>query len=130
MCRQGSSVIQTHVLETLDEPGLSVYIAWVPILPDDGRPDGGNLALVSDARARHFWDRHGVLSPLFRPVLGLPAEWPAWDVYLAYPPGATWTDVPPAPAFWHHQLGDSVDAPVLDGPRFASQLRELIAEVS
>ncbi len=31
----------------------------------------------------------------------------AWDVYLVYPPGATWDDDPPVPAAWRHQLGDS-----------------------
>ena len=128
MCRQGSSVIQTEVLAKIDDPSLRAYVAWVPVLPDDGRPDEGNLALVSDRRATHVWDQHGSLPPLFRPVLGLPAEWPAWDVYLAYPIGATWTDVPPAPAFWHHQLGDEPAAPSLDGPLFASQLRALIAK--
>jgi len=31
---------------------------------------------------------------------------PAWDVYLVYEPGTTWTgETAPAPSFWMHQLG-------------------------
>ena len=37
---------------------------------------------------------------------------------------------PPAPAFWHHQLGDEPQAPKLDGAAFAEQLRSLLAEQS
>jgi len=119
--------MQTGVLAKIDDPSLRAYAAWVPVLPDDGRPGEGNLALVPDRRATHFWDRHGSLPPLFRAILGLPSDWPAWDVYLAYPSGAKWDRGPPAPAFWHHQLGDEPAAPKLDGLLFASQLRELIA---
>jgi len=120
--------METHVLEQVDDAALRAYVVWVPILPDDGLPDRGNLALVSDPRATHYWDKHGTLPPLFRRVLGLPEDWPAWDVYLAYAPGATWGDAPPSPRFWHHQLGDTIEAPVLDGARFASQLGQLLAK--
>jgi len=119
--------MQTDVLAKIDDPSLRAYVVWVPVLPDDGRPDEGNLALVPDRRATHFWDQHGSLPPLLRAILWLPSDWPAWDVYLAYHSGAKWEQGPPAPAFWHHQLGDEPAAPKLDGLLFASQLRELIA---
>ena len=127
MCRQGASVMQTEVLETIDDESLRAYIAWVPILPDDHHAAAANSsALVSDVRTVQFWDEGRVLSPLFAHVLGLPQDWPAWDVYLAYAPGARWDVSPPAPAFWQHQLGDLTTAPRLDGDVFAAQLRELL----
>ena len=68
-----------------------------------------------------------MLPPSVSATVGLPEGWPAWDVYLAYPPGVRWGEQPPAPAFWHHQLGDDLDlAPKLDGPAFADGVRELL----
>ncbi len=126
MCRQGASVIQAQVLDQVADASLRAYIAWVPILPDDG--DAGareSSNLVTDERSSQFWDADKALPTLFAPVLGLPEDWPAWDVYLAYPAGPTWETEPPKPAFWHHQLGELDLAPKLDGDTFARQLREL-----
>lgn len=127
MCRQGASVIQTQVLEQVADASLRVYVACVPILPDDGGAGAEESAtLISDERGIHFWDANKVLPPAFADVLGLPKDCPAWDVYLAYRPGPTWENEPPAPAFWHHQLGELELAPKLDGEAFARQLRELL----
>ena len=128
MCRQGASVIQSSVLEQIDDPALRAYIAWVSILPDDSEAAAvKSSALVPDARAAHFWDARKALPPLFAELLELPEGWPAWDVYLAYPAGPTWGAAPPAPSFWHHQLGDLAIAPTLDGEAFASGVRALLA---
>ncbi len=133
MCRQGASAIQTKVLAKIDDASLRndaslrALIAWVPILPDDSEEAAHESSqLVPDARASHYWDAEKALPPLFAPLLGLPEDWPAWDVYLAYPAGAIWDDGPPASAFWHHQLGDLDLAPKLDGEAFERQLRELM----
>lgn len=126
MCRQGASAIQTDILGAIDDLSLRAYVAWVPILPEDGEAQALDSAgLVPDPRAVHFWDAQKALPPLFAPLLGLPEGWPAWDVYLAYPGGATWGDAPPAPSFWHHQLGDLDIAPRLDTETFAAALRHL-----
>lgn len=131
MCRQGASAIQSEVLEQIDDSSLRAYIAWVPILPDDKHSEAvESMTRIPDARAAHFWDEQRALPELLNPVLSLPEGWPAWDVYLAYPPGATWAQAPPAPAFWHHQLGDEPKAPKLDAPAFAEQLRSLLADQS
>jgi len=119
--------MQTHVLDKIDDPSLRTYVVWVPILPEDAGPPDDALALVGDARATHFWDGQRLLPGPFARMLGLPDGWPAWDVYLAYPGGARWEDEPPAPAFWHHQLGDEPQAPKLDGAAFAGGVRELLA---
>jgi len=120
--------MQTAVLETIDDPSLRAYVVWVPVLPDDSRSAAAeNAALVTDARATHFWDEQRLLPPLFARVLELPEGWPAWDVYLAYQPGVLWNDLPPAPSFWHHQLAGLTAAPWLDGAVFAEQVRALVA---
>lgn len=127
MCRQGSSAIQSNVLGQVDDPLLRAYVAWVPILPDDSDAAARESAgLVPDARAAHFWDVEKALPPMFAPLLGLPEGWPAWDVYLAYPAGARWGAAPPAPSFWHHQLGDLDIAPKLDATAFAAGVRGLL----
>ena len=116
--------MQTEVLDDIDDPSLRAYVAWVPVLPEDVEPpDEETVGLVPDARARHFWDGEGHLPKLFHSVLGLPTDWPAWDVYLIYPPGVTWGDAPPSPSYWEHQLGELPNAPFLNGERFAAKLR-------
>ena len=123
--------MQSQVLDQLDNSSLRLYVSWVPILPGDSEEAARESSkLIGDSRASHFWDADKALPPLFALLLGLPEDWPAWDVYMAYPAGATWDDVspaPPPPAFWHHQLGDDLDvAPKLDGVAFEKQLRELM----
>jgi hypothetical protein len=44
-----------------------------------------------------YWDGNQKLGKAIAASLGAPA-WTAWDIYLYYPPGATWTgDAPPRP---------------------------------
>lgn len=126
MCRQGASVIQEAVLNTVKDPSLRVYVAWVPILATDREtPDQDTISLVFDKRSLHFWDGAGKLLLLFQKTLGL-GKRPAWDVYLVYPPGVTWEDEPPTPAYWQHQLGGVTSAPFLDGKTFAKVLRRVL----
>jgi len=120
--------MQTVVLDNIADPSLRMYVVWVPILPEDGEAAAHeSSALVPDARATHFWDAERALPELFSTPLRLPEGWPAWDVYLAYARGVRWPETPPAPSFWHHQLGEELDAPVLDGAAFAVGVRALLA---
>lgn len=127
MCRKGASLMQADVLDTVSDPSLRAYVGWVPILPEDKEPAAvESQALVPDPRAAHFWDAGRALPPLFAAVLGLPAGWPAWDVYLLYDRDAAWQQEPPAPSYWEHQLGDQPAAPKLDGARFAGRVRAML----
>jgi len=128
MCRQGASVIQTAILEAIKDPSLRVYVVWVPVLPaDQSAPAREACSLVPDERACHFWDAEGVLQRTFSCVLNLTSGCPAWDVYLAYPPGARWDDEPPKPPYWQHQLGGAAMAPQLDGETLAAHVRLILA---
>jgi len=127
-CRAGASIMQAEVLAAIEEPSLRTYVCWVQILPDDSEQAARESAgLVRDGRATHFWDAHKALPRLFAGTLGLPNEWPAWDVYLGYRAGVMWDDAPPSPAFWQHQLGQLPKAPALNGPRFRQELKALIS---
>ena len=129
MCRQGASVIQKQVLDTIKDPSVRVYVVWVPILATDhSAPDEGTLSLLPDKRASHFWDAKRMLPEQFQTPLGLPTTTPAWDVYLIYPPGVKWGQEPPAPVYWQHQLGRVTNAPRLDGKSFADHLRKGLSQ--
>ena len=128
MCRQGASVIQNAVLEAIEDPSLRAYVVWVPVLPADLSAAAQEAcSLVPDRRASHFWDSGGALARTFSRVLGLPLGSPAWDVYLAYPPGMRWEEEPPEPPYWQHQLGGLVVAPQLDGEKLAAHVRLILA---
>jgi len=128
MCRQGASVIQTAVLEAIEDASLRAYVVWVPVLPADLSAAAREASsLVPDKRASHFWDAQGTLARTFGRVLDLPSGCPAWDVYLTYPPGITWEQEPPRPPYWQHQLGAVAKAPQLDGGAFAANLRLILA---
>jgi hypothetical protein len=121
--------MQTAVLDSITHPSIRAYVVWVPILDTDkGAPDEETRALVSDERATHFWDAEGSLPRLFNRTLRLPTGCPAWDVYLAYPPGLRWDDDPPEPVYWQHQLPGVAAGPPLDGETFAQQLRLILAD--
>jgi hypothetical protein len=60
-------------------------------------------SLFEDPRVRHFHDRTKLAGRTF--AKGLLPIGVAWDTYLFYPPGAKWSDAPPHPARWSHQLG-------------------------
>ncbi|HZL86100.1 MAG TPA: hypothetical protein VFD07_12070 [Candidatus Krumholzibacteria bacterium] len=119
--------MQEQVLATIESEKLAIYVVWEPILrTDNARASRKATMLVPDARARHYWIDTEALGELFQPALGLTTE-PAWDVYLVYPPGGTWSDVPPAPEFFMHQLvGRLPEERLLDGEALAQRIRQLL----
>jgi hypothetical protein len=119
--------MQSKVLDEIDDPSLRAYVVWLPILPEDGLDAAREAqSLMTDGRASQLWDAERALPPAFATLLGLPEGAPAWDMYLAYGAGARWGDAPAEPSFWHHQLGEGVRAPVLDGDAFADGVRALL----
>lgn len=81
--------------------------------------------LVSDPRAKQFWDPGEVVGTEYGRVLGI--GFPAWDVYLLFDRGSEWNgSIPPSPHFWMHQLGGVTNAPHLDPDQFAAQAAKLL----
>ena len=71
------------------------------------------MSLVTDRRARSYWDPGETLGRAYQEILPTPG--PAWDVYLLFARGVRWTThLPPRPNFWMHQLGGVTNAPRLD----------------
>lgn len=80
---------------------------------------------LPDARIRHYRDDAALLAERYAPPLGLPADVPAWDVFLLFAPGTDWQDELPAPAFWMHQLDRGPPARRLDAGKLAAEVERL-----
>jgi len=113
------------VLELESSKNLAAYTVWVPELGATEKNVPGAVALVSDKRARHYWNADDSLGRAFGGVLGTPAT--AWDVYLLYPRGVKWVAAaPPKPIFWMHQLSGVTNAPHLDPDVFREHVVEAL----
>lgn len=86
---------------------------WVPQLGAQRQHVPSGAALITDKRARQYWDGDGWLGDAYGRVLATPYS--AWDVYLLYARGVRWTEeLPPKPTYWMHQLSGVRSAPHLD----------------
>jgi hypothetical protein len=84
--------VQDNILEKHPEAELRVYVAWLPMLPTDGRFRVADLMV--DDRVRQFWDGDRLLGTYFAKLTGADAGAVAWDVFFLYPPDASWGDRP------------------------------------
>ena len=132
-CRHGASVIRDSVMNKFGSDKLSVYVVWVPLL---NLQDSATLQrhahgyanlLPPGSRVTHYSDPQSSAGKAYGPIIGVPYGAPAWDVYLAFGPDARWGDAPPSPSYWEHQLGGVDSNRYLDGPRFAEEVRKLLA---
>lgn len=82
----------------------------------------------SDPRVTQLWDLDRIFGHLLAQTLKL-NESIAWDVYLVYPPDHPWdSELPPAPAFWMHQLNEE-PAILLDPPRLKQYVQMLVSKL-
>jgi hypothetical protein len=131
VCLRGASEVHDALLATQPQSDtrLRAYVVWVP-KSEGAREDVADATeFVPDARARHFWDGNGALMAAYTQVLSLGED--AWDIYMVYGPEERWTGaLPPAPAYWMHQLGPPetprVHGPYLDAATFAARVRALL----
>jgi hypothetical protein len=115
---------------------LVAYVVWVPLLniQDPARLQRNaqryaNL-LPPGARVTHYNDPEAYAAKKYGPIIGVPYGGAAWDVYFAFGADVRWGDTPPAPTYWEHQLGGGIaDNRLLDGPRFAGEVRKLLAKI-
>ena len=74
------------------------------MLPEDSLDAAlPSIQSLHDRRIRHFYDPDQRAGREVATCL----KWEgyiAWDIYLFYAPGRTWTDTPPEPDFWMHQM--------------------------
>lgn len=106
---------------------MAVYVVWSTQLGarESHVPDA--TTLMTDPRARHYWDSTLSVGRSVSPHLGLDS--PAWDVWLLYGRDAIWGgDTLPEPEWWEHQLRGLPDSLRLDPDRFGRKARELLEQ--
>jgi hypothetical protein len=113
------------LFDRLSSKNLTGFAVWVPQLGAKVDNVADATTLLPDARVRQYWDGGDALGSAYGRVLPTP-ETAAWDVYLLYDRGITWTEKdPPKPTFWMHQLSVTT-APRLDIDVFADHARQLL----
>lgn len=119
-------MVQNSVLDKLTDDNISAYVVWTPVLKEDDRTTAGkSIAFVNDRRATHFWDGDKSLGMAFGQLVTLPRNRElAWDVYFVFDEQSKWTDTPPKPTEWMHQLG--LDDRALDGDRLRLVVEEML----
>ncbi len=119
-------MVQKSVLDKLNNDNLRVYVVWSPVLREDNRTAAGqSVAHITDSRAVHFWDEDKILGLAFGKLVTLPRQRElAWDVYLVFDEQSEWTETPPKPTEWMHQLG--LDERLLDGDKLRESVEKLL----
>ena len=104
---------------------------WVPVMDGDNQEAAEHASeAFRHCPVEHGWDAEQRVSMLFAKALNLKGL--AWDVYLLYASGVSWTrGGPPHPTFWMHQLPAQSRAPgdlLLYPGRLAKELRLLLGQ--
>ena len=85
---------------------ISASIVWIPILDKDTFDAAIPTAkLLSDKRIQHYYDTNKAIGDIIAKSVGW-VEKTAWDIYLFYSPTTEWSETPPKPTYWMHQLTD------------------------
>jgi len=121
-------------MEKIASDKLATYVVWLPVLnfqnaatlQRNGQKESSRLP---GARSLHYSDPEGYSGKAYGPIIGVPYGSPAWDIYFAFGADVQWQDGAPAPTYWEHQLGGMDRSRRLNGPRFAEEVRKLLAEV-
>ena len=128
--------MQKAILESFPKADFSVSVVWIEMLPSDNLAAAQKMAAtIRDSRVRHFYDPratrlagHSFAKGLLKTGAG-----PAWDIYLFYDKAAEWSDDPPKPVDWMHQLSGANRA---DPNRFhtgedlVTQLRDAVQRMT
>jgi hypothetical protein len=127
MCRWGfSNIVKT--LKSVTDRRIRAYIVWLPIFGGDFKGEAHKLSRgFADTRVSYFLDPESLSGILWEEVLKTQREI-AWDVYLLYRPAAGWSDQPPLPDFWMHQLSGVTKAPRFDVMKFKEALKSMLNE--
>ena len=121
---RGAVALTSSWLKKDTSTNIAVYVVWSPQLGAEEKHVASATALVSDVRARHYWDASMLVGTAYQPLLGLPAA--AWDTWMLFDRDAMWRgDSPPKPAWWEHQLSAGPPELHLDAARFASHAEAL-----
>lgn len=103
----GARAVQKSVLKDFPDADISVSIVWIqmPGFNDNEKTARKIAGTIEDKRVKHFYDSFPTHLAGKAFAKGLIKQGPAWDIYFFYRKGQEWTDGPPQPAEWMHQLG-------------------------
>ncbi len=109
---------------------MSLAVVWLDVLPLDEEETARKTAgiLADDPRIRHFHDPEKLVGKAVAKSL----DWRgyAYDIYLFYPKGSTWSGGLPAPAQYAHQLGvHSDDEHFHMGEDLPRSLRDMMTRI-
>ena len=96
--------MSTQVLAAHPDAEVEVLVVWGEILPSDNQQAAEAMAAtLDDPRVRHFWDADMSVGRLLSDQLSVGSRY-AWDIYVVYGPRELWTNEPPQPLTWAHQM--------------------------
>jgi hypothetical protein len=131
VCLRGVSSLQKQWLDEQRDKDIAVFVVWSDQVGAQPRHVPEASELMPDARARHYWDGGRVVGRAYQKLkLGdrtLEFGSEAWDVWLLFDREARWSDSPPEPAWWEHQLQGMPQERRLDPERFAAKAAGLRA---
>lgn len=123
-------------MEKITTNKLVAYVVWVPQLnlqePDRLQRNAHRYAhlIPGGPRIIHYSDPQTYTGKKYGPIIRIPYGVPAWDVYFVFGADVRWGDTPPTPTHWEAQIGGGFSAEyMLDGPRFAGEVRKLLAKI-
>jgi hypothetical protein len=98
---------------------VAVYVIWSPQLGAQEKHVLSSMGLISDPRAKHFWDGQRLVGSAFQSLVG--SNGPCWDVWMLFDKATKWpADSIPRVAWWEHQLESGPPALILNAERWAS----------
>jgi len=97
--------VQESIVQAFPQADVSLAVVWMDVLPLDEEATARKTAgiLAEDPRIRHFHDPDKLVGKAVAKSLGWRGF--AYDIYLFYPKGATWSGGLPAPSQYAHRLG-------------------------
>ncbi|MFQ5473642.1 MAG: hypothetical protein ACE5FA_12265 [Dehalococcoidia bacterium] len=108
--------MRESLLEAFPDVGAAVSIVWTHMLPPDSEAETLKASeMFSDGRVTQFHDPNRLAGIEVGRGLGWSGDKVAWDIYLFYEKGAQWSETPPSPMEWAHQLFNDSQA---DSERF------------
>lgn len=129
VCLAGVETVQRELL-TVDSE-IAVLVVWMEALPYDITRNPGRRIeiLAGDPRVVQFYDSRQITGRQIGARLGWPEGKLAWDVYLFYPAGVTWGEIPPHPRAWFHQRHEADPKRFRTGPDLAEALATAAASL-
>ena len=95
-----------NVFGKFPKEDISGSIVWIPILDDDTLDAAlPSVKFLNDRRIQHFYDKNQDAGKTIAGGVGWAGNI-AWDIYLFFSPFSAWSDTPPKPMYWMHQLTD------------------------